>query len=514
MKKLWGSLFVLCGMVVGGLSQPLNATGFRAPANFADLVTPLLPAVVNISTTTDAKKDKRPEQLQQMSPEELFRQFLEEGPGGMGSRKPRKSFSLGSGFIIEQTDQTVFVVTCNHLIADADEVKIILQDDKTEIAAEVVGRDARTDLALLKFKSTKKLAITKWADSSKARVGEWIIAIGNPFGLSSTVTAGIISTIARDIGAAARLGAADYVDGYIQTDASINMGNSGGPMFNMDGEVIAVSTAIFSPNGGSIGIGFGIPSNLAMKVIDQLKKFGRTKRGWIGIKIQQLEPALAESLGLKEAQGALVSEVTPQGPAAKSGIRGEDVILSLNGVDVKDYKHLQHLVGDMEIGKKIPAVIWRNGKKVKMDVTIGEFEKAEQEGLIASNAAPVMQKETGVEHVLGLATRELTPAMMDRSGLTPDQKGIVVEQVLPDSDAELKGVQRGDILIRLLSEGHKFELTKPAEFKKIVLQLEKEGKKTCTILVRSGQNLRYVSLKISGDEPEEPAPVPAPRKKP
>ena len=373
------ALFTCTAFISIGSLQALTI-GSKAPAHFADIVEPLLPSTVNIWTSTEIKRPKAfdPSQgIPQGGPalEELFRQFLE----GMQQGKPQKSSSLGSGFLIAQEGKTAYVVTCNHVIAGADEIKITLHDGM-ELDAEVVGRDKRTDLALLKVHTDKKLTVAAWGDSDKARVGEWVIAIGNPFGLGSTVTTGIISTISRDIGARSRtLGAADYVSGYIQTDASINMGNSGGALFNIDGKVLGVSTAIYTPNGGSIGIGFGIPAKLAQKVTQQLKEFGRTKRGWLGVRIQNVTPEIAESLGLPDDKGALVGDVAKKGPGQKANLKTQDVILTFNGQAVKESKDLPHIVGESEIGKAVPMVVWRGGKKVTLKVTVGEFEKAEKE---------------------------------------------------------------------------------------------------------------------------------------
>ena len=470
--------------------------GNTTPTDFANIVEPLLPSTVNIWTSTEIKKSKsldpsqrRPQTGQAL--EELFRQFLE----GMQQGQPEKSNSLGSGFLISQEGETAYIVTCNHVIAGADEIKITLHDG-TELDAEVVGRDKRTDLALLKVQTKKKLTVATWGDSSKARVGEWVIAIGNPFGLGSTVTTGIISTIARDIAARSRtLGGADYVSGYIQTDAPINMGNSGGAMFDISGKVLAVSTAIYSPNGGNIGIGFGIPANLAQKVVDQLKKFGRTKRGWLGVRIQNITPEISESLGLKESKGALVGDISKKGPGQEAGIKTQDVILSFNGQDVIESKDLPHIVGESEIGKEVPVIVWRNGKKIALKVKVGEFEQAEKEGLI--NLEPDLEeKMEKTEQILGLVTRELTPGLRERYRLSEDVKGVFVTFVAPNSEAFEKFLRPGDIIQQLTSETMKLVPRKPEELQNFIETLKKEGKKKVLLLVNSQGNLRYVALSL------------------
>jgi periplasmic serine protease, Do/DeqQ family len=476
-------------------SFAIPLAGNNAPQNFADIVQPLMPSVVNISTTTELKRDSRQEPFQGFPPgspmEELFRQFF----GDQVQPTPRKATALGSGFIVSQEGNTAFVVTCNHVIAEADEIKVILHND-IELQAQVVGRDKRTDLALLKVKTKEKLTLAEWGDSSKSRVGEWVIAIGNPFGLSSTVTIGVISTIARDIGARV-LGGADYVDGYIQTDAPINMGNSGGPMFGVDGKVLAISTAIYSPNGGSIGIGFGIPANLAKQVIQQLKQFGHTRRGWLGVRIQSITPDIAESLGLKEHRGALVGEVARKGPGEKAGLKTGDVILKFNGIDIKESRQLPRVVGETEIGKKVPLELLRDGKKMALSVTVGEFEKAEKEGLISLNPS---QDESvnpkGDNKILGMIMGEITSVIRERYGIPEDQKGVMVTFVDPTSEAAQKGFRPGDIIKQMTSGASKIEPTTPKQIRDFITQVKKAGHKKVLLLINTGGNLRYGALSL------------------
>jgi serine protease Do len=494
-KNVFVMTFVALNLLLATESHGITLTGKRGPEDFSGLAEPLLPSVVNISTTTVIKRDRRQEMIPQFPPgtsiEEFFRQFMDENQ----AERSRKAMSLGSGFFIAQEGDVAYVVTCNHVIADADDVKVVLHNDSIEYKAEIVGRDRRTDLALLKIKAPKQMVIADWGDSSKSRVGEWIIAMGNPFGLGGTVTAGIVSSIARDIGARSRLGAADYVSGYIQTDAPINMGNSGGPMFNMDGKVIGICTAIFSPNGGSIGIGFGIPSDLAKQVIEQLKQYGRTKRGWIGVQIQPVDQNVADSFGLKEPKGALVNGVTRGSPSEKAGLKSGDIILKFNGKDVGDSRQLQHIVGEAVIGSKVPVVVWRNGKQLNIDILVGEFEKAEEEGFIqTSNEEPKMKAKG--EKVLGLVAEEITPAVIEKFELNHDTKGIIVTYVEPGSNADNVGMKAGDIIVAVVAGAKRIDIKKPADLKSAIDKLKKEDLKKVLMLINSNGKSRYIPLSL------------------
>ena len=347
-----------------------------APDSFADLAAKLLPAVVNISSTQAAQAragapGAGPE-IPMFPPGSPFEQFFKDflnrnrpgGPAGEAttSRRPdRRMQSLGSGFII---DASGLVVTNNHVIDGADEITVTLQDN-TSLKAKVLGRDETGDIALLQVKPDKPLPAVQFGDSDTERVGDWVLAIGNPFGLGGTVTAGIVSARGRDI----RQGP---YDDFIQTDAAINRGNSGGPLFNMDGQVIGMNTAIYSPSGGSIGIGFSIPANMVKAVVAQLKDFGHPRRGWLGVRIQQVTPDIAESLGLKDASGAMVAGVNDGGPADKAKIRNGDIILKFNNQDVKEMRSLPRIVADSEVGKSVPVLLWRDGKEVTVQATLAE----------------------------------------------------------------------------------------------------------------------------------------------
>lgn len=503
--------FALCVFVGGG--QPVVAAD--VPQDFSKIVAPLLPSVVNISTTTEVKRDRQsfgvPQFPNGTNLEELFRQFFE----GQEMDAPRKATSLGSGFIIDQDGKEAFIITCNHVIEEADEIKVILHDN-TELKAVVVGRDKRTDIALLKVKTDKKLTPVAWADIQDVKVGQWVIAIGNPFGLSSTVTVGIVSTLARQIASRARGLTGDYIEGYIQTDASINMGNSGGPQFNADGKVIAISTAIFSPNGGNIGIGFGIPSDIAKQVYDQLRKFGRTKRGWLGVRIQGMNKAIAESLGLAKTDGALVAEVSPKGPAAKAGIKSSDVILKYNGVEVKESRTLPRIVGEGPIGKKVPLVVWRNGREVTLEALVGEFEEAESSGLInegqPEEERTVLKKD---KKILGMVLKTLTPVLADKYRVPDDVKGVLVESVDPRSNA-VDLFARGDVITEVRHKSESMTVTTPAQIEEFALKIKKKiasspapendsgeiVENTILFLVNRQGNSRFVPLNID-QKPEK-----------
>ncbi|MGI4850526.1 MAG: Do family serine endopeptidase [Janthinobacterium lividum] len=469
-----------------------------APPNFADIVEPLQSAVVNISTMTEIPRNRIPMEMPNFpsgSPlEELFRHF-QEGP----QSRPRKTASLGSGFIISQEGNEAFIVTCNHVVEDADKITIILDDaDKNEYEAQVVGRDPRTDIALLKIKTDKKLTTVSWGDASKSRVGEWVIAIGNPYGLSSTVTHGIISTIARDISIRAPNSAtADYVPGYFQIDASINVGNSGGPIFNINGQVIGVNTAILSPNGGSIGIGFAIPETTAKAVVEQLKKYGRTKRGWLGVGIQPVTEDVAQSLGLKKPMGALVSYIYPSGPATPAGLKNGDIILSLNNQAVKESRLLPRIAGEAPIGSKTPIVVWRNGQEVKLEITIGEFEEAEKEGLISTDDIDDKKiDKTQNRLTLGMAFQVIKPSQYERYGMTEDKRGLLIVYVDPESEAADKGIRPGNVLMEIISENIHEKITDTKQLKSFVDNVRKNGKKVVLLSINQGKSPRYVALSL------------------
>jgi serine protease Do len=502
----WAASIGLCLALAVPLTasiRPEPAIARGAPDSFADLAAKLLPAVVNVSSTQNAQAKGAPMAGPEMpnfppgSPfEQFFRDFLNRGrPGQRGegpARPEHKSQSLGSGFII---DGSGLVVTNNHVIEGADEVSVILQDNTT-LKAEIVGRDETGDIALLRVKADKPLPTVEFGDSDASRVGDWVLAIGNPFGLGGTVTAGIVSARSRDI----RQGP---YDDFIQTDAAINRGNSGGPLFNMDGKVIGINTAIFSPgsSGGSIGIGFSIPSNMAKTVVMQLKDFGHPRRGWLGVRIQQVTPELAESVGLKDSSGAMVAGVTDGGPAEKAKVRGGDIILKFDGQDVKDMHSLPRIVAETDVGKKVHVLLWRDGKEVTVDAVLDE--KPSDEKLASAEAgkhnqdAPVTSKEvTG----LGMKLSLITPDLKDKFQIGADQKGVVITDVTQNGVAAELGLKPGDVIV----EVQQTEVSSPEDVMKKVDAQRAQDRKSVLMLIQGQDGVRYVPLPLNKGKDTKP----------
>ena len=452
------------------------------PGSFGDLAERLSPAVVNISTS---QKVATPEQGFEFqfppgSPfEEFFKEFLERHRGKEGPRARRQVTSLGSGFVIEASG---LVVTNNHVIADADEITVITHDGD-KLAATLIGKDPKTDLALLKVEPVQPLHALKWGDSRNTRVGDWVLAIGNPFGLGGTVTAGIVSARGRDINAGP-------YDDFIQTDAAINPGNSGGPLFNLDGEVIGISTAIYSPTGGSVGIGFAVPSALAEPVIRQLMDFGRTRRGWLGVNIQTVTDEIAEGLGLKQATGALVARVNEGGPAAKAGVEQGDVILSFNDREVQEMRMLPRIVAETPVGEKVSVTVWRKGQVQAFEVTLGELEEAEAR--MASADEEAAPEEPAVQELLGMSLAALDDESRQAFDVKPDLEGVVVTAVTGDSPAAERGIRPGDVIVEVAQEA----VRTPQQVADKVKQLQAEKRKHALLLVQRDNDLRFVPLRL------------------
>jgi serine protease Do len=464
-----------------------------APDSFADLAAKLLPAVVNISTTQTIKPDKEKDakkgspglDMPQFPPgspfEEFFKDFMERNQHGESQQEalPRRATALGSGFII---DSSGIVVTNNHVIADADEITVTLHDD-TSYKAEIVGRDAKTDLAVLRIKPSKPLTAVKFGDSDQTRVGDWVLAIGNPFGLGGSVTAGILSARSREIN-----NGSPY-DDFLQTDASINRGNSGGPMFDMNGDVIGINTAIYSPSGGSIGIGFAIPSNLAKPVIDQIRNFGRARRGWLGVNIQSVTDEIAESLGLDKPRGALIASVRDGGPAQVAGIQPGDVVLTFDGHEITDMRHLPRVVAETPIDKVVKVTVWRKRKEETLDVKVGELAEKED---VSANAKEAPAEPTETVKTLGLSLANLTPELRERFALSEDTNGVVVTDVDAKSLAAQKGVHAGDVIVEVAQE----EVKKADDVTGKIDDARKAGRKSVLLLVDRQGDLRFVALKL------------------
>ena len=439
----------------------------RGPDGIADVAEAVIDAVVNISTkqTVDMSNNAVP-QLPPGSPfEEFFDEFFK-NRRGQGDQTPRRVNSLGSGFII---DPAGFVVTNNHVIADADEVNVILNDGTT-LKAEIVGRDTKTDLALLKVTPTKPLKAVKFGDSDKLRLGEWVIAIGNPFSLGGTVTAGIVSARNRDINSGP-------YDNYIQTDAAINRGNSGGPLFNLNGEVIGVNTAIISPSGGSIGIGFAVPSKTVMPVIDQLRQYKEVRRGWLGVRIQQVTDEIADSLSIKPPHGALIAGIDDKGPAKPAGIEPGDVIVKFDGRDIKEMRDLPKIVAETPVGKDVEVTIIRKGKEEKKTVKLGRLEDEKQAALTtkkdSADEKPVVKK------ALGLDLANLTDDLRKKHSIKDKVKGVLITAVEPNSAAAEKHLMPGMVIAEVQQQ----PVSTAAELQQRIDKLKKDGKKAVVLLV-------------------------------
>jgi serine protease Do len=446
-----------------------------APDSFADLAEKLSPSVVNISTTTVIEDKSR--QMPSFPPgspfEEFFKQF--DQPDG----KKRKAQSLGSGFII---DETGYVITNNHVIDNAEKIMVILYDD-TSFEATVVGKDPKTDVALLKIDPKKtKLKAVKFGDSNNLRVGDWVMAIGNPFGFGGTVTAGIVSARGRNLSGS--------YDDYIQTDASINRGNSGGPLFDMKGNVVGINTAIFSQSGGSVGIGFAVSSNLAKQVTDQLKQYGRTKRGWLGVLIQEITQEIADSLGMKSAKGALVSSATEGGPAEKAGVKTGDVILKFNDIEIESMKELPKVVAGTPVGKSVPLVILRNGKELTLNVVLGELELAEKENLIGqANNSGSDSKEY---EKLGFVAEELNSSNKSKFNIKDVDKGIVITSVKEESPAQAAGIVAGMVIVRV----GQVEVNSLSVIDQALQSAIKQKRKALLFLVKVENGTRFVAIEL------------------
>lgn len=466
----------VAGFVVMFMSVTVVA-GER-PDSFADQAEKLSPAVVNISTTTIVSEGPSSD-MPQFPPGSPFEEFFKNF--GDNDRKRRAS-SLGSGFII---DKKGIVVTNYHVIENAEEITVVLSDDQS-FKAKVLGQDQKTDIAVLKIDPEDvELTAVEFGDSDSLRVGDWVLAIGNPFGLGGTVTAGIVSARGRDIGNGP-------YDDFIQTDASINRGNSGGPLFNVEGEVIGINTAIYSQSGGSVGIGFAISSNLAERVASQLVEFGQTRRGWLGVFIQEVTPDIAESLGLKDAAGALVSSINENSPAAKGGVQPGDVILKFDGKLIDKMRDLPRIVAETDIGTKVDVELFRQGKAKTVQITLGELEKAELVGLAGGGKKEGEQNKQSFGS-LGFSVQSLTPKLAGEMGLDAEKTGIVVSEVIAGSPAADKGLQVGDILRRF---GQR-PVVGVAELAKDIEDAEQGGRPGILILIEREGRERFIQISFA-----------------
>jgi serine protease Do len=460
----------------------------RGPEAIADVAEQVIDAVVNISTSQNVatRNNVRPQLPSDPQLDELFRDFFNRrGQGGDQNREraPRRVSSLGSGFII---DATGIVVTNNHVIAEADEITVILNDGSRH-KAELMGKDEKTDLALLRIKTDRTLKAVMFGDSDKLRLGEWVIAIGNPFSLGGSVTAGIVSARNRDI-------QSGPYDNYIQTDASINRGNSGGPLFNLQGEVIGVNTAIISPGGGSVGIGFAVPSKTALTVIDQLKQYGETRRGWLGVRIQVVTDEIAESLSIKPPRGALVAGVDEKGPAKPAGIEPGDVIVRFDGKDIREMRDLPRVVADTPFGKDVQVVIIRKGKEMTLNVKLGRLEDSErQAALTKPGAAEPKTPPPAVKTALGIQLSALSEELRKKYKIKDGVKGIVILGVDANSPAADKRLSPGDVIVEVAQEA----VASAEDFQSKITKLREQGRRSALLLVAGANgDLRFVALSL------------------
>ena len=467
MKKI--KIFLLSILFI--LNFQTNSFTQNTPGSFADLAERLMPSVVNISTTTTitTQSNPFPFQFPPGSPfEDMFKEF--------GTPQERKSAALGSGFII---DEKGIVVTNNHVIQDAEDIIIRVNGDK-EFKAKVIGSDPLSDIAILQLETKEKFIPVKFGDSDKARIGDWVIAIGNPFGLGGTVTSGIISARNRSIGLSR------YED-YIQTDASINSGNSGGPLFDMNGDVIGINTAILGRS-GNVGIGFSIPSNSAKIVIDQLIEFGETKRGWLGVRIQDVTKEIAEVEKLDEPRGALVASVAPNSPSEKAGVKAGDIILEFNGERIGEMKELPIIVARTEVGKKVKVKIWRNKKEIVKSITLGRLETSEDFKVTEKNKTP---KEIEIEN-LKISVRQLTSKDIKERNLPNQSTGLIITKIENESPLA-KSIEVNSIIL----EAQKKKIRSIDDLNQAVKKVLDSNQKTILLVIYNSQNQRrYIGIKL------------------
>ena len=470
--------WLMMGMLALAFVLMQAVVALAKPESLAPLAEKISPSVVNITTSTTVEGRTGPRGIvPEGSPfEDFFKEFRDRNNGGEAPA-PRKSSALGSVFVISEDG---FVVTNNHVIEGADEITIEFFTG-LELKAEVIGTDPNTDIALLKVEAPSALPFVSFGDSNAARVGDWVLAMGNPLGQGFSVSAGIVSARNRAL--------SGTYDDYIQTDAAINRGNSGGPLFNMDGEVIGVNTAILSPNGGSIGIGFSMASNVVSKVVAQLKEFGETRRGWLGVRIQDVTDDVAEAMGLAKAEGALVTDV-PDGPAKDAGLLSGDVIQSFDGVEVKDTRALVRQVGNTTVGKAVRVTVFREGATKTVLVTLGRREDAERDTPAAEPGAT--QPDQQEKDVLGLTLSVLTPEIRSEMNIPDGTEGLVVVNVDEASEAFEKGLRMGDVI----TEAGQQKVAELSDLDDRIKEAKEGGRKSLLLLVRRAGEPRFVALTL------------------
>ncbi len=466
-------------LIVALSSVPVLAQQ-RGPQSVAPIAEKLIEAVVNISTSQTVKGPQGVPlpRVPKGSPfEDLFEDFFNKKGGK--SQGDRKVSSLGSGFVIDGKEG--LVVTNNHVIEGADEIILNFHDGSKLKVDKVLGKDTKSDLALLKVTPKKPLLAVKFGSSTNMKVGDWVMAIGNPFGLGGSVTVGVVSAKQRDI-------QSGPYDDYIQTDASINKGNSGGPLFNMDGEVIGINTAIISPSGGSIGIGFAVPSDAAIAVLDQLKQFGETRRGWFGVKIQSITDDIAETLGVKENTGALVSSVTADGPAAKAGIEAGDVILKFDGKEISSVRGLPRIVAQTPIGRTVDVELIRKGQKKSLKVMVARLVE-DDDLTLAKKAAEAAPEKA----LIGLKLSQLTDELRQKFGIDAKIKGVVITDIDPQSPAAVKNLKVGDVIVEAAQD----QIDSVDDIAKSVDKVKKSGRKQVLLRIEGSKgDTRFVAVPI------------------
>ncbi len=453
----------------------MPAAARSVPDGFADLAERLIPAVVNISTSATVSRRRGPGQPP-------FNEFFEEFFRDRAMpKRGQKVSSLGSGFVI---DASGIIITNNHVVEQADEITVNFADG-SKYEATLLGRDPKTDLAVLTIKVSKPLPYVPIGNSDKARVGDWVVAVGNPFGLGGSLSAGIISAINRDI-------SAGPYDSFIQTDAAINRGNSGGPLFNLKGEVIGVNSAIISPTGGSVGIGFSIPSNLMSSVVAQLQKYGETRRGWLGVRIQEVTDDLAENLGLNKSRGALISEVSPDGPAEKGGLRPGDVVVKFDGKKVPTMRDLPRIVAETDINKRVRVEVVRRGKIRRLTIVTGRLDEPK---LVSTGVKKkVKKKRKKDQSIFGMDLRKLDAPARLQLELPASVEGVLVIDIDAQGRGYENGIRRGDVIVEIAQR----PTSTPEKVTTMFKNARKKGKKSLLVLLNSRGSLRFVAFKVGG----------------
>jgi serine protease Do len=478
-----GALTVASALALAPMaSAPAFAHG--APDGFGDLIEDVSPSVVQITATKIGRESgpapQIPEQFRNGPFKDFFDRFSGDG-GPHGAPRPHpKHGALGSGFIV---DDEGIVVTNNHVVSNAAEINVTLTDGR-EFPATLIGADEKTDLAVLKVETDTALPAKSWGDSDKSRVGDWVLAVGNPFGLGGTATVGIISARGRDIGSGP-------YDDFIQIDAPINSGNSGGPLFDGEGNVIGVNTAIFSPNGGNVGIGFAIPSNIAQEVVAELRENGTVERGWLGVMIQPVTPDVADSLGLDQPKGALVAKITPDSPAEKAGLRQGDIIVGFDGQDIEEVRDLTRIVANTAVGGSTRVSVWRGEKEIALKVKIGEMPQQ-----VAANTRgdAAREHDTGVEvGPLGLTLTQLDEEARSHLGLGDDSKGVVIAGVDSGKNSAEKGLRPGDVITHV----NQAPVDSPDDVVKAVQKAEKTNRKSVLLLIDRQGEQRFVAVELT-----------------